>query len=95
MNAEVVVYVTGWCPYCHAAKSLLGGKNVDFAEVDVDDRQDLRKWLVQATGQTTVPQVFVNGKSLGGYSDLAALDKAGKLDPLLAEAPRAAAVLPR
>jgi len=94
-RADVQIYVTSWCPYCHAAKSLLRKKGAAFTEVDVDGRQDLRGWLTSTTGQRTVPQVFVNGKPLGGFSDIEALDEEGKLDPLLAEPPAAAQALPR
>jgi glutaredoxin 3 len=89
MSADVLIYLTQWCPYCRAAKDLLGDKKVRYTEIDVDDRQDLRKWLVTATGQRTVPQIFINGKSIGGFSDMEALDAAGELDVLLAEAPPA------
>ena len=96
MSAEVLIYVTGWCPYCVSAKQLLRRKKAAYTEIDVDDRADLREWLVTATGQRTVPQIFINGQSVGGFSDLSALDRAGKLDPLLAEpAGEAAAALPR
>ncbi len=87
MAAAVTVYTTGWCPYCHRAKALLRKKNVDFAEIDVDDRPDLRQWLAERSRQRTVPQIFVNGRPLGGFVDVAALDRAGKLDELLAKAP--------
>ena len=74
---------------------LLRQKGAPFTEIDVDDREDLRSWLMSASGQRTVPQIFVNGEPLGGYTDVAALDQEGKLDPLLAEAPPAgAAALP-
>ena len=86
-RAEVRIYVTSWCPYCIAAKRLLRQKDVAFTEVDVDGREDLRSWLVSASGQRTVPQVFVNGQPLGGFSDVEDLDQEGKLDKLLAEAP--------
>ncbi len=95
-SAQVTVYSTGYCPYCHRAKALLQAKRVDFVEVDVEDRPDLRSWLRSASGQTTVPQVFVNNRSIGGFSDMAALDRRGELDPLLAEAPPPGiAALPR
>ena len=95
-SAQVTVYTTGWCPYCMRAKSLLQRKKVDFVEVDVDDRPDLRSWLKSASGQTTVPQVFVNNRALGGFSDISALDSQGRLDPLLAEAaPAGLPALPR
>ena len=90
-RADVRIYLTSWCPYCAAAKQLLGDKSVAFTEVDVDDRRDLRSWLTSTSGQRTVPQVFINGKPVGGFSDLTALDQSGKLDALLAEAPAAGA----
>jgi glutaredoxin 3 len=87
--AHVLVYTTPWCPYCHAAKRLLGTKQASFTEVDVDDRPDLRSWLASASGQRTVPQVFINGHPVGGYDDIEALDEEGQLDRLLAEPPPA------
>jgi glutaredoxin 3 len=87
MSADVVVYLTDWCPYCTRAKDLLGKKNVRFRVVDVDDRPDLRAWLLERSGQRTVPQVFVNGRPLGGFTDIAALDRKGELDKLLAVPP--------
>jgi glutaredoxin 3 len=87
--ADVRIYVTPWCPYCTLAKRLLKQKGASFTEVDVDGRDDLRSWLVSASGQRTVPQIFVNGDPLGGFTDIAALDKQGKLDPLLAKPPAA------
>jgi glutaredoxin 3 len=96
VSAEVFVYTTGYCPYCVQAKRLLSKKKAPFTEVGVDDRADLRSWLASASGQRTVPQVFINGKSVGGFSDLDALDRKGDLDRLLAESPAAgAAALPR
>jgi glutaredoxin 3 len=90
--ADVRIYVTTVCPYCHAAKRLLRQKQAAFTEINVDDRPDLRSWLVSASGQRTVPQIFINGVSVGGFSDIDALDDAGRLDPLLAEAPKERAV---
>ncbi len=93
--ADVRIYLTTWCPYCVAAKRLLDQKGVAFTEVDVDDRRELRSWLVSASGQRTVPQIFINGQSVGGFSDLSALDQHGELDALLAQGPSAgAATLP-
>ncbi|MEO7331003.1 MAG: glutaredoxin 3 [Minicystis sp.] len=91
MSANVIVYTTDYCPYCTQAKRLLEKKKVPFTEVNVETRQDLRSWLISASGQRTVPQVFINGRSVGGYSDMSALDRQGKLDGLLAEAPQVGA----
>jgi glutaredoxin 3 len=65
------------------AKRLMREKGVSFDEIDVATDADKRRWLVETTGQRTVPQVFIDGKPYGGYTDLAALDKKGELDPLL------------
>lgn len=80
---NVTVYTKQNCPYCVRAKRLLEKKGVAFREIDVETDDALRVWLVETTGQRTVPQVFVGDKSLGGFSDVDALDRAGKLDPIL------------
>jgi glutaredoxin 3 len=80
---KVTVYTTTYCPYCVRAKALLKRKGVDFEEVAVDDDDAKRLWLVEQTGQRTVPQIFAGDRSLGGFSDLDALDREGKLDPIL------------
>jgi glutaredoxin 3 len=81
--AKITVYTKDSCPYCVRAKRLLERKGVAFEEVNVEGRDDLRVWLVEASGQKTVPQVFVGERSLGGFSDIDALDRAGELDPIL------------
>lgn len=82
---KVEIYTTQWCPYCHAAKSLLDEKGVEYEEVDADD-PDIRMAMVQrAHGRRTVPQIFVGETHVGGYDDMAALDRGGQLDPLLAK----------
>ena len=82
---KVEIYTTGWCPYCNAAKSLLMGKGVDYAEIDADD-PDTRMAMVQrAKGRRTVPQIFIGDTHVGGYDDMAALERRGQLDPLLAD----------
>jgi glutaredoxin 3 len=82
---KVEIYTTGWCPYCHAAKSLLADKGVAFDEVDADD-PDTRMAMVQrANGRRTVPQIFIGDTHVGGYDDMAALERRGQLDPLLAD----------
>ena len=87
MSASVLIYLTQWCPFCQRAKALLTKRKVNFTEVDVDDRPELRSWLVSSSGQRTVPQVFINGQPAGGYTELEKIDRQGKLDALLAQAP--------
>jgi glutaredoxin 3 len=80
---KVTVYTKDHCPYCVRAKRLLDKKGIAFEEVNVEGRDELRVWLVEATGQRTVPQVFVDGRALGGFTDIDALDRQGRLDPIL------------
>ena len=87
MSGQVTIYTTRFCGYCMAAKHLLEKRDVAFREVRVDDRPDLRPWLFEVSSQRTVPQIFINGESIGGYSELSALDKSAGLDELLARAP--------
>lgn len=81
--AQVQVYTTPSCPYCVMAKRLLSQKGVVYEEIDVSHDQAKRVWLVQQSGQRTVPQIFIDGKAYGGFTDISALDRQGKLDPLL------------
>ena len=83
--ADVTIYTTSYCPYCTRAKALLTKKQAAFNEIDVSSDQAKRDWLVEATGQRTVPQIFINGKSVGGSDDIYALDRQGRLDDLLRE----------
>ena len=87
MVAEVVMYRTPFCPYCMRAAVLLKGKGVNFREIDVSNDPQTRARLLRETGSHTVPQIFINGASVGGYDDIATLDRRGALDPLLREAP--------
>ena len=81
----VEIYTTPTCPYCQAAKRLLDRKGVRYREIDVSRDPDLRQAMTQrAHGRRTVPQIFIDGHHVGGSDDLHALDRAGKLDPLLA-----------
>lgn len=82
--AQVTIYTTGTCPYCFAAKSLLAKKGVRYEEIDVTGDDAARAQLVERTGRRTVPQVFVDGTSIGGYDELAELERGGQLDVLLA-----------
>jgi glutaredoxin 3 len=83
LGADVVIYVTEYCGFCRMAEGLLHRKGIKFEAVDVTNAGDARSWLVETTGQRTVPQIFIHGRSIGGYSELSALDRAGKLTPML------------
>jgi glutaredoxin 3 len=81
--ANVKLYSKKNCPFCVRAKALLDRKGVAYEEIDAEHDDALRTWLVEATGQRTVPQIFVGDRSLGGFSDIDALDREGKLDSIL------------
>ena len=82
---QVEIYTTQFCGYCHAAKRLLTSKGVAFVEVDVMANPDRKAEMIQrANGGRTVPQIFIGGELVGGSDELHALERAGKLDPLLA-----------
>ena len=83
---DVRVYSTQMCPYCVMAKRLLQGKGVRFEEIRVDQDQARREEMMRISGRRTVPQIFVGDTHVGGFDDLSALERAGKLDPLLQEA---------
>lgn len=81
----VEIYTTPTCPFCHAAKRLLDRKGVPYSEIDVSRDPALRAAMTQrAGGRRTVPQIFIDGQSVGGCDDIHALDHAGRLDALLA-----------
>lgn len=82
--SKVIIYTTDYCPYCHAAKALFDAKGVEYEEINVENDDAKRDWLVEQSGQTTVPQIFINDKSYGGFTDVQALDQRGELDTLLA-----------
>ncbi|HVA68291.1 MAG TPA: glutaredoxin 3 [Candidatus Binataceae bacterium] len=84
--AKVEVYTTTFCPFCTRAKSLLRSKGVAFDEIDVTDDDELREKMVEmAGGRRTVPEIFINGRIVGGFDELRALEVQGKLDELLAQ----------
>jgi glutaredoxin 3 len=83
MMPTVKVYSKSSCPYCVRAKALLDRKGIAYEEIDVEHDDALRIWLVEASGQRTVPQIFVGDRSLGGFSDIDALDRQGELDAIL------------
>ncbi len=82
--AKVEIYTTMFCGYCARAKRLLESKGVAYDEIPVDMDAERRRAMIQrANGRTSVPQIFIDGAHIGGSDELAALDRAGKLDPLL------------
>jgi glutaredoxin 3 len=84
---DVVMYSTGWCPYCDRARGLLERKGVTFSEIKVDEDAAQRDIMMKRSGgRRTVPQIFVGDRHVGGFDDLYALDKAGELDKLLGRA---------
>lgn len=84
---DVTIYTRQWCGYCTAAKRLLDSKGVAYTEYDATSSPELRsEMLAKSNGRSTFPQIFIGGRHVGGCDDLHALDRAGKLDALLAEA---------
>jgi glutaredoxin 3 len=81
--AKVLMYSTGVCPFCLMAERLLRAKGADIEKVRVDLEPERRQEMMTRTGRRTVPQIYVGDRHVGGYDDLAALDRAGGLDPLL------------
>ena len=79
----IVVYRTGWCPYCERARGLLTQKGVEVTEIDVDDDAKLREEMIARSGRRTVPQIFIGDKHVGGCDDLYALEDSGELDRLI------------
>jgi glutaredoxin 3 len=84
MAAEVKIYTREGCGYCTAALRLLTSKGVQFQHIDASGDPATRKWLAEVTGQATVPQIFIDGRPVGGFTDIRALDQRGELDRLLA-----------
>lgn len=81
---EVTVYSTSSCPYCRKAEQFLTARGVQFKKIDVTDDDEMRVKLVELSGGLrTVPQIFIGGKPIGGYTDLIALQQKGELDALL------------
>jgi glutaredoxin 3 len=85
---KVIVYSTKFCPYCVRAKSLLQRKGVKFKELMIDRDPNLMQQMMNRSKRRTVPQIFIDDYHVGGYDDMAELDAAGKLDPLLKIAPQ-------
>lgn len=82
--ANIEIYSTTYCPYCVRAKALMDAKDLDYTEIDVTGNDEARMALVaKSGGRKTVPQIFIDGQSIGGYDDLRALEESGQLDAML------------
>lgn len=81
--ATIIVYTTRSCPYCLRAKALLDRKGVAYQEIQVDLDPEQRDKMIKLSGRRTVPQIFIDDKSVGGFDDLYVLDQTGELDRLL------------
>ncbi len=80
---DIVMYSTGWCPYCVRARALLARKGLTFREIKVDENPAEREaMLARSGGRRTVPQIFIGERHVGGFDDLYAIDKSGELDTL-------------
>ncbi len=83
MSAKVIMYSTRFCPYCMRARRLLKNKGVEFEEIRVGTGNELWQKMEELSGRKTVPQIFINDESVGGYDDIAALNQIGELDSKL------------
>ena len=83
---QITMYSKSWCPYCDRAKHLLREKGQTWTEIDIEEQPEKRNEMVQRSKRTTVPQIFIGDRHVGGFDDLYALDRAGELDRLLGRA---------
>lgn len=86
-SSPIILYTTAICPYCLAAKNFLKSRGLTWTEVRVDTDAEQRERMIQRSKRSSVPQIFVGETHVGGYDDLVALHRAGKLEPLLANTP--------
>jgi len=82
--AKVTIYSRSWCSFCKQAKSLLESKGIDYTTIDIEEQPEKREEMIELTGRTSVPQIFINDQAIGGCDDLFALHSSGELDTLLA-----------
>ena len=80
---KIVMYTKNVCPYCSMAQRLLASKGVEWDEINIETAHGLRDEMIQRSGRMTVPQIFIDENHVGGFDDLAALERAGELNPLL------------
>jgi len=86
-SAKVEIYLKAWCPYCQRARALLQSKGVQATEIDIEAEPPRRAEMIARAGRQSVPQIFINGRHVGGCDDLHALDAAGELATLLVSDP--------
>jgi glutaredoxin 3 len=82
--AKIQMYTTAWCGYCVRAKALLDARGLEYEEIHLDDGPGFRERLHELTGGSTVPQILIDDRPIGGYTELWRLDREGRLDELLA-----------
>jgi glutaredoxin 3 len=80
---NILIYSTLFCPYCNAAKQLLKAKGLDYQEIRVDQDRQQRVIMMEKSGRTSVPQIFINDLHIGGFDDINALNRSGELDKIL------------
>lgn len=83
MSAEIKMYSTRFCPYCMRARGLFQGRGVAFTDIAVDGDPALRREMIELSGRHTVPQIWIGDRHIGGFDDLALLERQGQLDELL------------
>lgn len=81
--SKLVIYTTGFCGYCHSAKSFLQSQEIEFEEIPIDKERGMREQMVERAGRTSVPQIFVGDTHIGGYDDMMALHGKGEFLPML------------
>ena len=84
MRARIAIYTTQWCGYCVRAKALLDSRQIAYEEIHLDDDEHFRRTVHELTGNWTVPQIFIDGRPIGGYTELWRLERDGRLAELLA-----------
>ena len=82
-QAKIIVYTKDYCPYCTRAINLLNKKNVQFEEIDISNDYEMQDYVIDRTGNLTVPQIIIGDLAVGGFDDIYALNRRGELDPLL------------
>lgn len=85
--AKITMYTRSWCGYCAAARKLLDGKQAEYENIDVESDRNQLQAMIDKSGGRTVPQIFINDDCIGGYTELATLERDGQLDALLDQAP--------